>query len=471
MAFGQETNGSLGQDQGMNLTLPGPDVRLDLYQFAGNMAWLKRSDRRNWSRYSLNSSGSHGDLKRYWDADGVYLNRIIFSGQKHLESSDVFYGQMQYNINYFQRVNRSIEPEPYALDPFVYTDSTPGDFLYRGPQVFVAYSRKIAPDFYLGASIDYRIDRGLKDVFTRPEIIHRSIGASFDLAYCLSDQINIGLSLRPYDVRDITKLVEQPNGQVPFVFRYRGEFRYISLISKADRTAKYRGWEIRPSFSYKDKRNEGVLFGGYYYRWQEVFDGGAIRVRNGYYQAQHYFLNGTWRFFPDSRRRNLLALGYYFRYIEDWAKEPVAGFMIDQDFYTLHQIRIGYARNLSILPLKLATEIHYGYFNPRRNDYLAHRYRKGIIRNTEYNMGLDWQAGRAIQLRGAIAYQIYKEAPVWNYFHDYKGLSVSLASAYTWNHFRLDILTRWGAKNTIQSTQSVRSRSDLNILLQLVHFY
>ena len=54
---------------------------LNLFDFAGNMAWLKENDSSDSGNYSLNSVNEWGELHRYWDADGVHQNYFHFSGK------------------------------------------------------------------------------------------------------------------------------------------------------------------------------------------------------------------------------------------------------------------------------------------------------------------------------------------------------------------------------------------------------
>ncbi len=270
---------------GIRISVPDVDVRFNLFQFAGNTAWIKENDSLNWGRYSLNSRNQWGSLHRNWDAEGVHQKFFYFSGQKHISESQVFFGSVQYNHDWLNRVNMAIEPRPYDSDPFVLADSVSGDFVYYGPKITVAFSQRLSSKLLLGVSLDYAISEGLKKQFTRPEIIGRYINTSFDLAYKPDSSWVFGLSFRPFDVQDITKLVTQPNGIKPVVRRYRGEFEYSKYVSTGDRTAQYKGWEISPQMSVKKHWLEGAFSAAYRYLWQEVYDGTSQRTYDGNYQS------------------------------------------------------------------------------------------------------------------------------------------------------------------------------------------
>ncbi|MCD4691419.1 MAG: hypothetical protein K8R79_00775 [Calditrichales bacterium] len=456
----------------MTISVPDIDCQINLYQFAGNAAWLKANDSLNWMRYTLFGQNEWGGLRRYWDARKVQLYYPGFTGQKHINENQTFLGEVRFNMDYQYQVNKAIEKNPYALDPFVLTDSTEGDFFYYGPEIFVAFSQRITPSLYLGATLYYNINRGLKEIYTRPEIIHTNIGVSLDIAYSINQSLTLGLSFNPYHIQNITKLVKQPDGQSPQTFRYRGEFEFRKGSGTKDRTAIYEGFEIRPQLAFQTKNIESVVYLGYYYQWHEIFDGTTKRYYDGNYQAQHYFLNTVLRYHLGEDKQTSLAFAYKFLYIEDWAKEPKAGLLFYQAFYRIHKTTLGLSHRFSDLPLEAAVEIHHQYFDPRKNDYLAHLYRKGKNLNLELHTGIEYKYNPRLHFRLGFIYLDYQEAEKWNYFGNYNGPKVTGGIGYYFKKFELDLFGKYGIMNgTSTHINSDKRRENCNIIIQLKHYF
>lgn len=423
---------------GIEVSVPDAEAQLNLWQFAQNAAGLKENDSLNWGRYSLNSLNQWGSLHRNWDPDGVYQKVFYFSGQKHISHDQIFFGAVQYNHDRLSKVNQAIDPRPYDTDPFVLADSVRGDFIYYGPKITVAFSQRLLPNLFLGISLDYAISEGLKKQFTRPEIIGRYINTSIDLAYRPDSSWVLGFSFRPFDLQDITRLVRQPNGISPVIRRYRGEFEYSKYVSTGDRTAHYKGWEAAPQMSFKNRRLEGAVVAAYRYVWQEIYDGTSQRVYDGNYESTLYSVNTAWRYRPVGMLNTVFAIRYAFEYLQDWADEPLAGFMIYQSWQRAHHFTAGFSHRFSASPILLATEIHYDLFNPRKNDYLAHRLRTGLITNLEWHSGLEISGGKNWRFRGGYVYTTYTEDNIWNYFGNYRGPGFTYGFEYSGSDFQVE---------------------------------
>ena len=428
----------------MRIALPDTNRQLNLYQFAGNSAWLQMNNRGNWLRIDFGNQTARGNLRRYWDAFGVFDNAVSFSGQKHVSPTQTFFGQIRYNLDYKERVNRAIEMEPYDPDPFVLSDSTEGDFLYAGPQVFVAYSHHLWPRLWWGVSLDYRIYRGLKKNYSMPELIRRAIESDFSLAFQWSENIVLGFSFRPYDVNDIINIVQQPDGVNPVVLRYRGEFTFRAVTSKDDRTANSRGYRVAPQVMFRNSRLKGVLTAGYYYRWHEVYDNNILHHYDGYYQGEQYFLRTAWRYSFSQQKRSTVALGYGFNYLTDWAQEPVKRLMFYKSFRHRHRFTVGFSRAFSRWPLVGATELSYDYLLPDKRDYLAHRFRRQAITDLSFGAGFSWQKNANLQWQSGLIVNIYREGKAWNYFGDYNAVFGTTGFSYAFDRYLIEFYSKFG---------------------------
>ncbi len=453
----------------MKIAIPDIDNQVNLYQWAGNSAWLKINDSLNWMRYSANSLNDWGQLKRKWDAEKTRNNFFSFSGQKHITDSQVFYGEIRYNWDYRFGVDQTIEKTPYAPDPFVLADSNSGDLSYLGPQALVIFNHQLSSRFYWGASFYYNINRGLKNTFTRPEIINRQIEGSLDMAYRLNDRLTLGMSFRPSYIQDITKLVKQPDGSEPITYRYRGEFEFRQKTGNNERHADYEGYDFSGQFSYQSRTWETVILGGYQYRWHEIYDSPTRRLYDGYYQGEGYFGRAALRYHRGLRKQTTIALDYQFNYLEDWAKEPIAGLLFNQAYYRNHQAALGFSHRFQIAPLETALELHYDLSNPYEADYLAHLKRKGYIRNFEMHAGGEYRISNRFSLRAGYIYKRYDEQKVWNYFGDNEGSGVTFGAGYYFKKIELDLYGRYGQMSSLVNGDAWRQ--SLFFMIQLKNYF
>lgn len=451
---------------------PDKDIKLNLLHFAGNTAWLKENDSLDWGRYSINTMNEWGNLHRFWDAQGLHENFFLFAGQKHISQNQIFFGSVQYNSDIRRGVNRAIDPRPYSNDPFVLADSVKGDFIYYGPKIFVAFNQRLFSNLYLGLSLNYAISEGLKSDYTRPEIVGRYITGSIDLAFQFTPSLTLGFSYKPFNNRDITKLVKQPNGIDPIVHRYRGEFEYSKYITTGDRTANNDGFELSPQFSFKSRLLEAIAFAGYRYLWQEIFDGTTTRVYDGNYQSEKYFFNMVVRYYPDLKKQNAFALQYAFDYLEDWAREPVAEYMIYQSWQRNHHAILGFSHLLQNRPILLVTEIQFDLFNPRKNDYLAHRLRHGQNTNLEIHLGMEFNPGQPWRFRTGYIFQKYTEDEIWNYFKNFSGHSLTWGFGYYNNSFEVESIVRYGKSMRPPTSADYHIQRDrFNFMIALKQYF
>ncbi|MBD3223333.1 MAG: hypothetical protein GF313_01280 [Caldithrix sp.] len=454
----------------MSLAVPDRDSRINLYQWAGNVAWLKQNDSLNWMRYAARSDNEWGALHRHWDAKQRSRDDLLFSGQKHLDGQQTFYGSLMYTADFRLGLNRAIERQPYGLDPFVLADSTQGDMTFLGPKVNVAYNYWLSPKWYLGASLTYAINRGLKQQFTRPEIINRVVRAGLHAVYRINGNLSLGLSYGPYHIQDITKEVKQPDGKSPITYRYRGEYKFRLKVGTYERTATYEGFNLRPQIAWTSDRLNGVIMTNYYYQWHELFDGTITRYYDGYFQAEQYAMTTAWRYFAGMRKNTAISFAYHYRFTDGWAREPQAGLLFHRKRITRHHITIGASHKLYKPALMLAGEVQYDVRNPDEDDYLAHQYRKGTIANWQAHAGLEYALTPSWHLRTGLIYQEYDEADVWNYFGDYRGLRGTVGFGYRHVNWELDGVVQYGRKVNINDAGNDQ-RGVLNAALQFRQYF
>lgn len=453
------------------ITIAAPDVesQINLFHAANNIAWLKQNDSTDWARYTVFSENNWGTLRRYWDPMGSHFHSVVFAGQSHISEDMIFFGDIRYNVDLREDVNRSIERDPYAHDPFVLADSTQGDFQYLGPQVFVAFNQQLFESFYWGASVDYRVSRGLKNIYTQPEIISRDIQASIDFVYCPTPHLNIGLTWSPYQILDITKLVTQTDGQSPQTFRYRGFFEFRKSTGTADRTASYSGYHLRPQFSLQYERLKAIVYFNYHYHWHEIYDGTTTRYYEGSFQEEDLGLRSVLRFYFGETKKIVISLDYSYNYIESWAQEAKAELLINQRTFNNQYAKVGVSNQFTTIPLLVALEVEYLRLYPEEKDYLAHIDRSGSIDKYTLRVGMEFSPFHTWSLRAGYISRIYEEDESWNFFGDYSGNIVTAGLGIPFSNFNLELFSRYGELKSID--QGFRKRNIFDITVQLKHHF
>jgi len=384
----------------------------------------------------------------------------------------VFFGSVRYNRDFLGDVHYAIERNPYYLDPFVLADTTSGDFTWYGPQVFVAFSQRLFSNLYLGISLDYGIQRGLKLQKTMPEIVTRNIIGSLDLAWQITPALIAGFSYRLFDRQEITDLAKQPDGRSPLSRRYRGEIKFSEHLSTKERTARYSGHEERLQLAYKNDHSEAAIFAGYSYLWHEIFDGFVKQQYNydGYFQAESYFMNLALRTFW---KKTIFALAYSFRYTEDWAKEPVADFLIYRANYIFHQGRVGFSHQFTTKPMILASEVVYESETPDRNDFLGHQLRKGENVNLEWHTGVEMNTNQPLRFRVGYIFSKFSENKVWNYFGSHQGPGFTFGFGYYGSRYQVEGACRYKrAENSDSDVMDSRvMRENMDVYLSVKQYF
>jgi len=456
----------------MSAAVPDELTALNLYRFAGNNALLILDIPDNQMRYAYYSDNNWGDLRRRWDAKTQHHNYLLFTGVKHIDENQAFFGQINYGWDFRGKVRQAIEYEPYASDPFVLADSSEGDIDYYGPRINVAYSARPFTNFFVGVGLDYRILRGLKLSYSRPEIILTGVKGHLDLAYKAAEGFFIGCVIKPYHRQEITKLVKQPEGTDPETFRYRGEFEFSKSLATNPRTAVLKGYEIGPQVSFQRGRWQGIFTAGYILGWQKIFDGESTHNYDGDYQSKQYAAGSALRYFLDDQSRTAITIGYRFRYLEDWAKEPVAGLLIYKSFQRRHEQFTGASYRIHPLPLMLAAELNLSWLEPDKDDFLAHLSRKGLIRTTGGRFGFETDPFGLFRFRGGMAYQDYDEAAVWNYFGSHTGFTWSGGLSYESKLFIAEFFARYGRQSGEEPPlNSTVSRDLLDVGVEVRHYF
>ncbi|MDD3643509.1 MAG: hypothetical protein PHQ19_08620, partial [Candidatus Krumholzibacteria bacterium] len=209
----------------VSLALEDRDNQINPYDFGRNPSWLLRDHDYSYIRFVASLEELSGDLRRPYDPHLVNDLYVGFSGLKTLGSRQVVRGYFDYRRLADREVYRNLEPDQYN-DPFYLNDQTTGDLEYYGPRTSVDWSLRLRDDLYVGAGFDYDISTGLKQEYTRPEIVHNYFRGNVGLAWLPGGNWVLGLAYRPARLQNRTEFAKPDEGYDNVIQGYAGDEIY-----------------------------------------------------------------------------------------------------------------------------------------------------------------------------------------------------------------------------------------------------
>lgn len=210
---------------GVSLALEDRDSGINPFDFGRNPSWLLRDFYHPYIRFVANFEEISGGLRRENDPNLINDLFVGFTGTKRLGERQAVRGYIDYQRLYNRDVFRSLEPDPYN-DPFYLRDQTTGDFEYFGPRTSVDWSLRLREGLYIGAGFDYEINTGLKQIYTRPEIVHNYFRGALGLAWEPAGGWILGAAYRPVRLQNRTRFALPDEGYDNVIQGYAGDHIY-----------------------------------------------------------------------------------------------------------------------------------------------------------------------------------------------------------------------------------------------------
>jgi len=389
----------------LQLAVPDSDNQLNFYDFGQNPAGLQADQAYRWMRIYLNAQNHWGPYRRLYDPGDEQNYSLIFEGVKALNSKETFWGAVTYLGDYPHGVYRSLEKHAYEKN-FILTDTTTGNYWYNGPIIQAIYSRKLPLNFSLGAAFNYKVQLGLKDVYTKVESIQREIFPGIALSWGVqtgqerfskrprlsenrcSERIGLnygaGFFVYPYDNKTRLTAVKEMQDAVVY--------RQIGLLTR------FR--EVRGKFI-RDYRTKGVLIGGqvflalsraihlglsHRYRALGTTTTDNLFVKRGYEQqirnttlGRMVFRERGWQISAQASREAF----------DDWSKTIEYGCLYGEESRQRVTAGIGIGTDRTGLPLTMGIEFYRGRFQRTYRDYLSHQLIENKQPEWELRAGLE----------------------------------------------------------------------------------
>lgn len=243
---------------GVSYSIKDSDQSFDPYDLGKNPAWLILDETETWLKILPSIDYSRGDYKRYYDPQSVTSYNLGFRGIKTLGTDGTFLGETNYSYEIRRDINRSLKYDTYDGEAFFMADTNRGTFRYNGPSIKFMYSFEIVPDLYLGASVNYRILDGLKNVYSRATVLYRQVGGTVGLAYKVNQDFSVGVTgilsdeqekieakgedlmeVEIFNFRGETFAVRKRSGSVSQTIRKKGKGMGAQLYFTPDQNSEY----------------------------------------------------------------------------------------------------------------------------------------------------------------------------------------------------------------------------------------
>lgn len=366
------------------------DNQLNPFDYGYNPAYLLRDYDREWIRFTAGVEEISGDLKREYDPYLINDLYAGFAGIKKLADYHVTSGRVSYMRLNQREIYRAIEIDPYN-DPFYLTDPTTGDFEYYGPSLTANYSIRLKDNLHLGAGLQYDIYTGLKQEYTRPEIVHNYIKATLGMIYEHPSGYMLGLTLSPIRNRNRTNFAKTDEGYDNIINRYSGEgiYEVRSFSSKQISEVEWGGEATLQNFYLGRSLKLGTLLTYALHRTESRYDA-FERDLMSFWETERLDFRFLGRYTPEGLP---LTLGLSGRLMSNdgWAKRPeYDGVLLYDNPYSLASVGGGISYLIEDLNLMATADYIMNSYQIEAKDYGASLFREADIVQNIGRVGLEY---------------------------------------------------------------------------------
>lgn len=190
-----------------------------------NPCWNFRDDSTSTVRYSLQAGSTNGDFRRILDPGQINDSYWTASGSQRLGERSLFYGSFSYRFQTAADKTWSHNRQPYSGLPFVFADSSTGDWELNGLMWNVDISREFIRDrVYGGISVFYNVDEEYQDIFPRPKGNHRDMYINTGIGAVSSNDSRLGFMLKYFNIQEslATSKYSLDQEKTPIFYKLRG---------------------------------------------------------------------------------------------------------------------------------------------------------------------------------------------------------------------------------------------------------
>lgn len=362
---------------GLTYSIMDVDHSFNPYDLGNNPAWLSLDETETWLKIMPSINYGKGDYKRFYDPQSVTMYNMGFRGVKNLGEDGTFLGETNYSYEMRRDVKRSLKYDTYAGEAFFMADTNQGTFRYNGPSIKFMYSFELFPNLYLGASVNYRILDGLKNVYSRATVLYREVGGTVGLAYRVSPEFNIGLTGVLSDDQEKIEAKSEDLTEVE-IFNFRGEtYSVRKRSSPVSQTIRKKGKGVGAQLFWTlDQYSEFGLHADIYNSKEDILIPYSTSTQSfeeyseGYASFQNYNIlaKGRYKLSDDW----LLGSSLELHHKNSWSKNPARDLLLWE--WKVNSFKLGVGSSYHLLDdLLISAEYEYENVKADSSKYIDSR--------------------------------------------------------------------------------------------------
>jgi hypothetical protein len=262
---------------------------------------------------------------------------------------------------------------------------------------------RLTPKAAVGVGFDYDISTGLKDAYTRPQVVHNYVRGNIGLLVQPRSAWRLGLIVRPMRLQNRTNFDKTDEGYDNTIRRYSGDSIYeIRSFSSYALKELSRGVEFGvQNFVTSGRFQIGTIF-SYSYANNSIRYNLTFPEEVGYWQDVSTDFRFLARYSPEGMP---IVLGVSARAMNEdgWAKRPKFDDVLLYDNpIKLRSIGAGASYAVGGTGLVLATEYVLNAYKIEADDFGANNFPKADITENVGRLGLEYTALNVYSIRGGI---------------------------------------------------------------------
>lgn len=385
-----------------------------LYDLVENPALLRLNNHEDLMTYTFSAGQRENEYRRTFDPGKIETGDIEIQTYKALDDRSALYSIIIYKTSAYRDVYRSLEKDFYS-NYFSYTDTTTGDISYAGPQLRVLYNREIKTNFYTGLQIDYGIERGLKDVYTKCETIARNINIGWGMGYRNQKGSAAGFSIRYFQRQKSYEAVKEITDAV--VNTYMGFNIYYPELPRSTNEKKTyeQGFELNGQMAKRGFLLQSItldLSGGYGRKENDIDAGSSTKpTRRGYWVRDGGFVNSIITYINPRSQFQLVMMTNLKKY-NDWASP--------QDYDVLNiknhvnDMSLGIKTVVPVRALRWTVAYEFGIQDVNYHEYTADFNFEKALSRYSVSTDLNWRINQVLQLNCGIHFSEFEPWFYWN---------------------------------------------------------
>lgn len=444
-----------------SIALEDADNRLNPYDYGRNPAYLIYDFEDSWIRLALELRESQGDLKRPYEPHLVNDGFGQFEGRKRLGSRHATAGSFRYERLWQREQPRSLELDQYN-DPFYLTDLTTADIKHWGPVMKADYSLRLNDFLAVGVGFDYEISTGLKDYYTRPEIVHNYTRGNIGIIVSPKKSWHMGFIVRPQRLQNRTNFEKTDEGFDNVIYRYAGEGIYeIRSFSAYSLREISSGIELgAQNFVTAGSMTVGAQF-SYFFADNSIRYNITTPEEVGYWEDEAYDFRLDARY---SSQRVPLVLGLSARAAnrDGWAMRPkFEDVLLFENSSALRSVGLGASYILRPWRTMISGEYILNDYDISLDDYGLHSHRAQDFIQNVGRLGIEYAAYQVFAVRAGIEITDYLADRWLKLPVNTDRYRFTAGASYQWHWWQVEAQVLYARNTTSDSDYEDLQRRDI----------